>query len=207
MSDEASNPRVFLLALGLLVGFVIGFVILLASLPVDTTLSDVEIARGNAPAEPVIVEKTFDFYKELPNQDNRLTQVSVRPNVPLDQPTPKAAPRVIVPATRVVSGDAQNLNRRNLASEVYAEIPAKNYGQESYFLQAGNYNSAQDAETMRAHVLLLGLEAFIVTRQDPNGGVGHRVRVGPFVNQSRMIEAKQRLRQGKVRYEIIRVTG
>ena len=90
---------------------------------------------------------------------------------------------------------------------MYAEIPASNYGQESFFLQAGNYRDAQDAETMRAQVLLLGLDAFIVTRQDPNGNVGHRVRVGPFVDQSRMIEATQRLRQGKVRYEIIRVTG
>lgn len=206
MSEDAGNPRVFLLALGLLVGFVIGFVILLASLPVDTTLSDVEIARGNSPAEPV--ERTFDFYKELPSQ-SRLTQVSVRADTPLDQPVAKPAvvQNVIVPATRVVSGDAQNLNRRNLASEVYAEIPAANYGQESFFLQAGNYRSAQDAETMRAQVLLLGLDAFIVTRQEPNGGVGHRVRVGPFVDQSRMIEAKQRLRSGNVRYEIIRVTG
>lgn len=206
MSDDAGNPRIFLLALGLLVGFVIGFVILLASLPVDTTLSDVEIARGNVPAEPV--EKSFDFYNELPNSDRRVTQVSVRPNEPLDQPSARPAqPQVIVPATRVVSGDAQNLNRRNLASEVYAEIPASNYGQESYFLQAGNYRNARDAETMRAQVLLLGLEAFIVTRQEPNGNVGHRVRVGPFVDQSRMVEAKQRLRQGNVRYEIIRVTG
>ncbi len=205
MSDDAGNPRVFLLALGLLVGFVIGFVILLASLPVDTTLSDVEIARGNIPAQTE--KRTFDFYKELPNQNARLTQVSVRPNDPLDQPQPEVAPKVIVPATRVVSGDAQNLNRRNLASEVYAEIPASNYGQESFFLQAGNYRSAQDAEMMRAQVLLMGLEAFIVTREEPSGGVGHRVRVGPFVDQSRMIEAKQRLRQGNVRYEIIRVTG
>ena len=66
---------------------------------------------------------------------------------------------------------------------------------------------AREAERRRAQVLLLGLDAFIVTREEPNGGVGHRVRVGPFVDQSRMVDAKKRLRQGKVLYDIIRVTG
>ena len=58
MADEKGNTRVFVLALGLLVGFVIGFVILLANLPVDTTLSDVEVARANSPAA---IEKRKDF--------------------------------------------------------------------------------------------------------------------------------------------------
>lgn len=208
MADESGNTRVFVLALGLLVGFVLGFVILLANLPVDTTLSDVEIARANSPAT-VEARKDFDFYTVLADSADRPTGVVIRPDTPLGSSTvTKPAPaRVIQPATRVVPGGAQNLNRRNLASEVYAEIPAANYGQESYFLQAGNFQSAQQAEQMRAHVLLLGLEAFIVTREEANGGVGHRVRVGPFVDQSRMIEAKKRLRKGNVPYDIIRVTG
>jgi len=206
MADESGNTRVFVLALGVLVGFVIGFVILLANLPVDTTLSDVEIARANSPA----VEKSqeYEFYTVLADSVDRPAVVTTRPdsNTAANGTNAAAAP-IIAPATRVVPGTAQNLNRRNLASEVYAEIPASNYGQESYFLQAGNYRDAGQAETMRAQVLLLGLEAFIVTRQEANGGVGHRVRVGPFVDQSRMIEAKKRLRKGNVPYDIIRVTG
>lgn len=209
MADDSGNTRVFVLALGLLVGSVLGFVILLANLPVDTTLSDVEIARANSPAT-VEARKDYDFYTVLADSAERPTGVVIRPNSPLGGTTVKAKPpaaRVIQPATRVVPGVAQNLNRRNLASEVYAEIPAANYGQESYFLQAGNYQSAQQAEQRRAQVLLLGLDAFIVTRQEADGDVGHRVRVGPFVDQSRMIEAKKRLRQGNVPYDIIRVTG
>ncbi len=212
MADETGNTRVFVLALGLLVGFVIGFVILLANLPVDTTLSDVEIARANSPAE-LEPRKKYEFYTMLADSVDRPAVVTTRPQTATNQSAgttilaSNPAPRVIQPATRVVPGAAQNLNRRNLASEVYAEIPAANYGQESYFLQAGNYRNATDAEQMRAQVLLLGLDAFIVTRQEANGGVGHRVRVGPFIDQSRMIEAKKRLRQGKVAYDIIRVTG
>lgn len=207
MADEAGNTRVFVLALGLLVGFVIGFVILLANLPVDTTLSDVEVARVNSPAT-VSSGSNFEFYTVLADSDQAPVGVVTRPAGGTTVTAAAAAPqRVITPATRVVPGNAQNLNRRNLASEVYAEIPAANYGQESYFLQAGNYRDAQQAEQMRAQVLLLGLDAFIVTRQEANGGVGHRVRVGPFIDQNRMIEAKKRLRRGNVPYDIIRVTG
>ncbi len=209
MADESGNTRVFVLALGLLVGFVLGFVILLANLPVDTTLSEVEIARASSPAL-VKARKDYDFYTVLADSADRPTDVVVRPDTSLDGTTntaPVTVARVIPPATRVVPGTAQNLSRRNLASEVYAEIPAANYGQESYFLQAGNYQSAQQAEQMRAQVLLLGLDAFIVTRQEADGAVGHRVRVGPFVDQSRMIDAKKRLRKGNVPYDIIRVTG
>ena len=208
MADEKGNTRVFVLALGLLVGFVIGFVILLANLPVDTTLSDVEVARANGPAA-VERRNDFEFYTMLAESADRPASVTTRPESAAGGLLEVKAPesRTITPATRVVPGDAQNLNRRNLASEVYAEIPAANYGQESYFLQAGNYRSAAEAERRRAEVLLLGLDAFIVTREEANGGVGHRVRVGPFVDQSRMVDAKKRLRQGKVLYDIIRVTG
>ena len=206
MADEKGNTRVFVLALGLLVGFVIGFVILLANLPVDTTLSDVEVARANSPAA---IEKRndFEFYTMLADSADRPAEVTTRPESTGNVIEVKAPERIIAPATRVVPGSAQNLNRRNVASEVYAEIPAANYGQESYFLQTGNYRDAAEAERRRAQVLLLGLDAFIVTREEPNGGVGHRVRVGPFVDQSRMVDAKKRLRQGKVLYDIIRVTG
>lgn len=208
MADEKGNTRVFVLALGLLVGFVIGFVILLANLPVDTTLSDAEIARANSPAA-VEKRKDFQFYTLLSESANRPAAVTTRPESTTGNAVEVKAPeaRVITPATRVVRGDAQNLNRRNVASEVYAEIPAANYGQESYFLQTGNYRDAAEAERRRAEVLLLGLEAFIVTREEATGGVGHRVRVGPFVDQGRMIDAKKRLRRGKVQYDIIRVTG
>jgi len=204
MADEPGNTRVFVLALGVLVGFVIGFVILLANLPVDMNLTESEVVRAEGRATQP--RSDFEFYSVLSDSSERPASVTTRPT---DQPLADSAPtqRSFAPATRVVPGAAQNLNRRNLASEVYAEIPAANYGHESYFLQAGNYIDAADAERMRAQVLLLGLEAFIVTRQEANGALGHRVRVGPFIDQSRMIEAKKRLRRGQVPYDIIRVTG
>lgn len=195
MADsESGNAKLFVLALGLLGGFVIGFVILLANLPVDSSLSDYSVARA-ATAEKQ--DSNYEFYTVLENQTQPDTTVVAR-----------SEPQVVItPATRPVPGSALNLNARNLAAEDYPEIPASSYGKESYFLQAGNFNAANDAERMRATVLLLGLEAFIVTREDPSGKVGHRVRVGPFFDQNRLIEAKKRLRKGNVPYDIVRVTG
>ena len=196
--SDAGNTRYFVLALGLLVGFVIGFVVLLSRLPVDSTLSDYHPTQvfGN----DIKANDDYEFYTVLADQ--------VDGNLPVVQDvTASAQPTVIKPATRIVPGNMQNTQRRNLAAETYAEIPASSIGQESYYLQAGSYIAPADAERMRAAVLMLGFEAFIVTRQDATGAIGHRVRIGPFFDQSRLTEAKKRLRRGNVSYDIIRVTG
>lgn len=192
MASQPANTRFFVLALGLLVGFVISFVMLLSRLPVDSSLVDVRALEA-----PVTTEN-YEFYTVLP------AEKAAAPIVAAAAPEPQ---QIIQPATRVVPGNAQSINGRSLAAESYAEIPASSLGQESYFLQAGNFREPGDAERARAAVLLLGLEAFIVTRQDASGATGHRVRVGPFFDQNRLVEAKQRLRGANIRYDIIRVTG
>ncbi len=197
-TSQPANTRLLVLALGLLVGFVVGFVILLANLPVDTSLSDYHATRVENPKQAQARAEKYEFYTVLADQvapaDLRVRDVtSLRP--------------AIAPATRVVPGNAQNLNRRNLAAEDYAEIAASSIGQESYYLQAGSFQRTDEAERMRAIVLMLGLEAFVVTRQEADGGNGHRVRIGPFFDQSRLTAAKKRLRRGNIRYDIIRVTG
>ena len=196
-SVDSGNSRYFVLALGLLVGFVIGFVMLLSRLPVDSSLSDyhpTQVMSGEGQSNT-----NYEFYEVLAAQTNR--------NLPVVQDVTPVRAAVIKPATRIVPGNMQNTQRRNLAAETYAEIPASSIGQESYYLQAGSYNGAADAERMRAAVLMLGFEAFIVKRQDATGSIGHRVRIGPFFDQGRLTEAKKRLRRGNVSYDIIRVTG
>lgn len=196
MATEPANTRFFVLALGLLVGFVIGFVMLLARLPVDSALADFGNADTPGQTQPA---EGFEFYTVLPEQ---------RAADPVYTATIAPEPVAIIPpATRVVPGSAQSFNGRALAAESYAEIPASSLGQESYFLQAGNFRAPDEAERARAAVLVLGLDAFIVTRQDVSGAVGHRVRIGPFFDQGRLTEVKKRLRAARINYEIIRVTG
>ena len=195
---STSDTRPFVLALGLLVGFVLAFVVLLSRLPPDATLAARAAGDGDPEARAAA---DYEFYTLL--EQERATETVTGP--PVERaPEPEL---VIPPATRVVPGNAQSIDDRNLASESYAEIPASSLGQESWYLQAGSFREPGEAERARAAVLLLGLEAFIVTRQDPSGATGHRVRIGPFFDRGRLTEAKKRLRAARVDYDIIRVTG
>ncbi|MFK8078145.1 MAG: SPOR domain-containing protein [Granulosicoccus sp.] len=192
----ASSSRFFVLALGLLVGFVIGFVLLLSRLPMDATLSDFALSETRPES---ISGDNYQFYSILEDQTVRRNETIL--------PSPVAPVRNIPPATRVVPGNVQRISARNLAAESYAEIPASNLGQESYYLQAGNFRRSAEAEQTRAAVLLLGLEAFIVVRRDSDGSTGHRVRIGPFFDQIKVTNAKKRLQKGGINYKLIRVTG
>jgi len=128
MSDsEPRHTRLYVLALGLLVGFVAGFVMLLANLPVDTSLSDYHASRVNSTSTPTAAKKNdYEFYTVLADQVD---------SAPIEVVQIAEEKTIIKPATRVVSASAQNLNTQNLADQTYAEIPASSIGQESYYLQ------------------------------------------------------------------------
>jgi len=49
-----------------------------------------------------------------------------------------------------------------------------------YYLQAGAFHNASDADNLKAQLALLGIAAVIQTSEVPDKGVFHRVRVGPF---------------------------
>jgi cell division protein FtsN len=61
-----------------------------------------------------------------------------------------------------------------------------------YYLQAGAFQNAADADNLKAQLALLGVEAVIQTSDLGDKGLFHRVRVGPFramdeVNRTRSL--------------------
>ncbi len=64
-----------------------------------------------------------------------------------------------------------------------------------YLLQAGSFSRLEDAERLRANLLLLGLEASTTTVTLPGGATRHRVLVGPFDDERAMRRAQSRLRE------------
>ncbi len=193
---EMHGSRLCVLALSLLVVLVFGFVVLLSRLPVGMPTTDMAAAEMQSDA----AVSAYQFYSVLPETTIKQRQAAVREVVP-------PPVEVVPPATRVVPGSVQSLSARSLRAENYAEIPANSVGHESYYLQAGNYRDRADAEKTRASLLLLGLESTIVPRQESNGLVGHRVRIGPFFDQERITTAKERLKRSGISYKLIRVTG
>ena len=51
---------------------------------------------------------------------------------------------------------------------------------EQYYLQAGAFPNAEDADNLKARLALMGYEAAIQTVDIPNKGIWHRVRLGPY---------------------------
>ncbi len=62
----------------------------------------------------------------------------------------------------------------------------------TYFVQAGAFRTPEDAESQRARLSLLGIEAR-VTEREQSGRTVYRVRVGPFQNKDAADRTKERL--------------
>jgi cell division protein FtsN len=73
----------------------------------------------------------------------------------------------------------------------------------TYFLQVGAFSVLEDAESVRAQMILLGLPVQI-QRAEVNGLQVNRVRVGPYQRLDDMNKARARLAQEKITANVIR---
>jgi len=73
----------------------------------------------------------------------------------------------------------------------------------TYFLQVGSFQKAEQADRMKAQVLLLGLDVEIQT-VTVNGERWHRVRIGPYADQAKLGAAQRRLRENEIDYLVLR---
>jgi cell division protein FtsN len=76
---------------------------------------------------------------------------------------------------------------------------------ETFFLQAGAFQNPRDADTLRARLALLGVEARIQTATLPDKGVWHRVRVGPYTSVAELGRTRETLKQNGVETTLIKV--
>lgn len=72
-----------------------------------------------------------------------------------------------------------------------ASSPASaRHGARGIWLQAGAFQSEQEADNLKARLALIGIEARIQTLETPDKGLWHRVRVGPFSTTLEMNKAQ-----------------
>lgn len=150
--------------------------------PVETAKPKVPAGTAvpNAPSAAAVSgvvdgKPRFEFYKVL--TDKQDTAV-VTPPKPADKPQP----------AKPLTTDSK---------------PAS--ANEPYFLQAGSFSNADDAEKLKARLALLGIEASTQTATIPDKGVWHRVRMGPYKNADEMNHARNLLKQNGVDATPIRV--
>ena len=77
--------------------------------------------------------------------------------------------------------------------------------QDKYFLQAGSFQKAEDADNLKAKLAMIGIEATVQAADLPGKGLWHRVRVGPFSSVDGMNEVRASLQQNGVQSSIIKV--
>ncbi|MGE5319029.1 MAG: SPOR domain-containing protein [Hyphomicrobiaceae bacterium] len=73
-----------------------------------------------------------------------------------------------------------------------------------YYLQAGAFQRADEADNMKAQLALLGVEAVIQTSEVPNRGVLHRVRVGPFRAMDEVNRTRTLLTQNNIQVTLVK---
>jgi len=73
-----------------------------------------------------------------------------------------------------------------------------------YYLQAGAFQRADQADNMKAQLALLGVEAVIQTSEVPNKGVLHRVRVGPFRAMDEVNRTRSLLTQNNIPVTLVK---
>ena len=76
---------------------------------------------------------------------------------------------------------------------------------EIFFLQAGAFQNAPDADNLKARLALVGVEAIIQTATLPDKGVWHRVRVGPYASIEELNRARETLKQNGYDTALVKV--
>ena len=181
------NQTMLLLILGGLVGFLVGFVLLLSNLP---GINDV---RGFSSAD--------DRFRD---SGSRYEFFTMLPGLKVDRVEREAAGSAYAPQEpNFRTGGGASYDSAAVPDPIVEEIPAS-YQAESYYLQAGSFLQKSDAEKMRAKLLLNNLDAF-VKPVDKDGRRLHRVRLGPYYEKAQLDDARNALKDRGIDYMVLRV--
>lgn len=104
---------------------------------------------------------------------------------------------------KILPGTEEAVTERQFSEA--QQKPSTAQAREAFFLQAGAFQSAPDADNMKARLALLGVEASVQTTSLPDKGVWHRVRAGPYVAIEDLNRTREILKQNGIDTTLIRV--
>ncbi len=91
-----------------------------------------------------------------------------------------------------------------VAERQLKQAAQRSSSQDKYFLQAGSFQKADDADNLKAKLAMLGVEASVQAADLPEKGIWHRVRVGPFASISDSDRVRASLQQNGVQSSLIK---
>ena len=146
------------------------------------------------------------YINKMPNPFREKPQAPPSPkaDAPKASPSAKADPAPAEKGPRftfpeILKGDGAEKHADK--SEKTAAPAAK----EAFFLQAGSFQNAPDADNLKARLALVGIEASIQTTNLPDKGVWHRVRIGPYADVEELNRVRSVLKQNGVDAALVKV--
>lgn len=136
---------------------------------------DARTGDGKGAAPAKDGEKRFSFYEILPGKEEIVD------------------PKKAVEAARAESKADAKADESKPATK------------ETYFLQAGAFGSAGDADNQKAKLALMGFEARVETVDVEGRGTMHRVRLGPYAKLDDINRVRATLTQNGVDASLIRL--
>ncbi|WP_409269645.1 SPOR domain-containing protein [Massilia sp. BHUDP2] len=206
---------------GIIIGLIIGLGIAVAVALVITKGQSPFTDRSNKMGRPADLEPSQASDPNKPLYGNRDAareanrQIAERANRPAPEPAPAPAPAAADadPLGQAIAGmqggaapaapAAPAAAPATPAPAATAAAPAAGGDGYIYYLQAGAFREMSDAENTRAKLALLGFEAAITDRST-DGGVLHRVRVGPYNGQEAVNKARAKLLDSGIDVAVVR---
>lgn len=140
----------------------------------------------------------FEFYKVLTDKQDTTTVKPVEKQQPAKQPpvVSKTENKADGKTDAKVDNKTVNKGDTKVDAKVDTKVEAKTSG--NYFLQAGSFSNAEDADKLKAKLAMMGVEASVQTATIPDRGVWHRVRAGPYTNADEMNNARNLLKENNI---------
>jgi len=161
-----------------------------AETPADSSAAP----ASNAPAPAVAADPLADLMKKSSSGSAPASPAASAPAVaPPTAATPQTAPAP-APAASTATSPATS----PAASKAAANDPF------TYFVQAGAFKSASDADAQKAKLSMMGIESK-VSERDQAGRTIYRVRSGPFDDKEQAEKIKARLDATGIDAALVRV--
>lgn len=149
----------------------------------------------------LVINKTSTPFTNKNGVADKSAEVTTQmqdPNQPMYGGKVSVAQPIAKPATNPTTNPATTD-----AITTIAEKPPAIEDKSIYFIQVGAFNAQAEAESTRARLALIGVEA-AVSEKTGDGASMYRVRVGPFENADTMNKMRAKLTENGVEVSIIK---
>ncbi|QDA57520.1 SPOR domain-containing protein [Thermomonas aquatica] len=165
----------------------------------------------NAPADAAKPKATqYDFYTLLPGEEVAVSDAELAASAKAEADAQARAAQAAKPSTGTddaaalpkpimeapVADNSTTAATKPAETATTTSAPATTVANDArYILQAGAFGASGDAETVKAKIAMLGLNARVESAQI-GGKTVYRVRMGPYGSASELAEAKSKLAGG-----------